>query len=170
MAAVLETGLEAIVYTRDPSSPGSDWREIERGPGIIRLEEGVEAGVRLRNIGDAELAQFIEEARELTPLIMLNLSENRSITDEGLDSLQALDRLKILNLSSCSITSTGMQALKTFTRLVQLDLSYCNRINDQGLKVLKALPNLASLNLQGCSKVTNAGAARIRRPGLVIKK
>lgn len=170
MPAILETGLEAIIYTRDPGNPSGDWREIERGPGIIHLDEGAETGVRLRNIGDAELEQFVKEAGQIKSLVMLNLSENRSITDEGLESLQALDRLKILNLSSCSITSTGMLALKAFTRLVQLDLSYCNRINDQGLKVLKTLPNLAFLNLQGCSKVTNAGAARIRRPGLVIKK
>ena len=164
------TELPAILYTRPRNDPAADWREVEQGPGIFRLGEDEEAGVRLRNIGDSELAQFINEVSELDTLVMLNLSENRSITDSGLAKLAQLKQLKYLNLSSCSITNTGLQALRELIHLVQLDLSYCNRITDQGMKALKNLPNLTALNLQGSTKVTMAGIARIRRAGLVIKK
>jgi hypothetical protein len=167
---ILSTELPAIIYARPRRNPTQDWREIQQGPGVFHLDEGEETGVRLRNIGDGELEQFVNEASALGSLVMLNLSENRSITDEGLEKLAQLKGLKILNLSSCSITSTGMQFLKDLPHLVQLDLSYCNRINDLGLRVLKNLPNLAVLNLQGCSKVTNGGVSKLRRPGLEIKK
>jgi hypothetical protein len=165
----LSTSLEVVIYGRKVAS-GMDWREVGMGPGIFHLDEWDEIGVRLHNIGDAELEQFIEEVMTLDGLLMLNLSENRSITDEGLETLTQLNRLKILNLSSCSITSTGMQVFKEFTHLTALDLSYCNRINDTGLKELKSLINLETLNLQGCSKVTTAGVSRLRRRGLTIRK
>jgi len=168
--STFSTELPAILYTRPRNASAADWREVEQGPGIFHLGEDEEAGVRLRNIGDGELEQFINEASELDALVMLNLSENRSITNEGLDKLARLKQLKYLNLSSCSINNTGLQALQELTRLVQLDLSYCNRINDQGVKSLRNLPNLTFLNLQGCTKVTMGGIARIRRVGLVIKK
>jgi hypothetical protein len=164
------TTLEAVIYTRPAANPPADWQEFDRGPGIFHLPEGQETGARLRIIGDKELRQFINEVKELKSLVMLNLSENRAITDESLPALKDLPRLAILNLSSCSITSTGLVELANLTCLTDLDLSYCNRINDLGLKKLKRLVNLKSLNLQGCVKVSNAGAALLRRPGLIIKK
>jgi len=100
---------------------------------------------------------------------MLNLSENRAITDESLHPLKSLAHLYILNLSSCGLTSTGMPYLAELVHLTNLDLSYCNRINDLGIKKLKSLINLRTLSLQGCVKVSNAGAVRLRRPGLTIK-
>jgi len=164
------TRLEAIIYIRPVSDPPADWQEFDRGPGIFRLPEGQETGIRLRTMGNDDLKQLIDEVKDLQSLVMLNLSENRGITDESLPLLKNLPRLAILNLSSCSITSSGLPHLAALTRLTDLDLSYCNRINDLGLKKLKSLTNLRTLNLQGCVKVSNAGAAFLRRPGLAIKK
>jgi hypothetical protein len=164
------TKLEVLIFTRPVSNPPADWQEFDRGPGIFHLPDGQQTGVRLRNVGDVELEEFVEEAGDLQSLVMLNLSENRAITDESLPLLKKLPHLAILNLSSCGITSTGLDNLAGLTHLTDLDLSYCNRINDLGLKKLKVLVNLKSLNLQGCVKVSNAGSAHLRRPGLVIKK
>jgi len=163
------TKLEAIIFSRPVTDPPADWREIGQGPGIFHLPEGEETSVRLRNIGDVELEEFVQEASDLKSLVMLNLSENRAITDESLHPLKNLAHLYILNLSSCGLTSTGMPYLAELVHLTNLDLSYCNRINDLGIKKLKSLINLRTLSLQGCVKVSNAGAVRLRRPGLTIK-
>ncbi len=148
----------------------TDWRVIFEGPGTLELPEGEEIGVRLRMGNNETLATLANEFQGIPSLAMLNLSECRNIDDEGLECLVSLPQLRILNLSSVSLTNTGMQALRPLVHLTHLDLSYCNRITDLGVKHLRQLPNLANLNLQGCSKVTNAGAARIRRRGLEIKR
>ncbi len=168
--ARLSTTLPAIIYTRPPGSPPGEWRELDQGPGIIHLPDGEETGVRLRNIGDEALATFASEAGGLASLVMLSLSENRAISDEGLRALQAFPQLKILNLSSCGITNRGLETLKGMGGLEQLDLSYCNRLNDAGLKSLYSQQALNQLNLRGCVKVTHAGIARLRRSGLEIIK
>lgn len=164
------TTLPAIVYARPRANPPGEWREIDLGPGIIHLPDGEEIGVRLRNIGDDELEQFVSEAKELASLTMLNLSENRSISDEGMPSLTALTNLKHLNLSSCGITNRGLEPLKDLAHLENLDLSYCNRLNDRGVKLLGGIPTLKQLSLQGCIKVTHAGVAWLRRAGILIKE
>ncbi len=168
--ASLSTTLPVLIYTRAPGNPPGEWRELDQGPGIIHLPDGEETGARLRNIGDDELETFAGEAGGRASLAMLNLSENRAISDDGLQALQAFSGLKILNLSSCGITSRGLEILKTLEGLEQLDLSYCNRLNDAGLKALHGLHALNQLNLRGCVKVTHAGIARLRGPGLEIIK
>ncbi len=168
--AGFSTTLPVILYTRTSGNPPGDWRALDQGPGIIHLPEGEETGARLRNIGDEELETFAAEAGSLASLVMLNLSENRAISDDGLRVLKSFSHLAILNLSSCGITNRGLEHLKGLSRLEHLDLSYCNRLNDQGLKALASLPVLKYLNLRGCVKVTHAGMARLRRPGLEIIK
>ncbi len=166
----LATTLPVLIYSRSSGNPPGEWRALDQGPGIIHLPDGEETGARLRNIGDGELEIFAGEAGGLASLVMLNLSENRAISDDGLQALRAFPRLKILNLSSCGITSRGLETLKGMDRLEQLDLSYCNRLNDTGLKALSGLQALNELNLRGCVKVTHAGIARLRKPGLEIIK
>ncbi len=170
MMAGFATTLPAVLYTRLPGTPPGEWRELDRGPGIIHLPEHEETGARLRNIGDEDLEIFAREASGLASLTMLNLSENRAISDDGLRALKAFPRLTDLNLSSCGITNRGLECLKDLGSLERLDLSYCNRLNDQGLKALAGLRSLTYLNLRGCVKITHAGTARLRRSGLKIIK
>ncbi len=170
MMASFSTTLPVILYTRARSSPPAEWRELDQGPGVIHLPEDEETGARLRNIGDENLEVFAAEGAGLDSLVMLNLSENRAISDSGLRALKAFPKLTILNLSSCGITNRGLENLKDLGRLENLDLSYCNRLNDLGLKSLAGLRELRVLNLRGCVKVTHAGAARLRRAGLEIIK
>jgi hypothetical protein len=170
MMASFSTTLPVTVLTRPLGSPPGEWRELDQGPGVIHLPESEETGARLRNIGDQELEKFAAEAGSLDSLAYLNLSENRAISDGGLRALKAFPHLRILNLSSCGITNRGLEWLKYLDRLENLDLSYCNRLNDLGLKSLAGLRELSVLNLRGCVKVTHAGIARLRRPGLEIIK
>lgn len=164
------TTLPVMIFTRPKGESGADWQEFDHGEGTHRLPEGQEVSVRIHNIDDNDLARLVKDLAELDSLVYLNLSENRKITNEGLERLKGLPRLTALNLSSCSITNEGLLFLKALGKLETLDLSYCNRITDTGLKALKGLPRLAYLDVRGCVKVTTAGLARLRHTGLTIHR
>jgi hypothetical protein len=157
------------VLVRPSGNPAAEWQEFDHGEGLYRIPGGNDVYVRVHNIDDQQLSQLVREISAVATLPFLNLSENRKITDDGLRALKALPNLTDLNLSSCSITNTGLGYLQPLTRLETLDLSFCNRITDVGLKALRALPRLSTLNLRGCVKVTRAGMARLGRKGLEIK-
>jgi hypothetical protein len=90
------------------------------------------------------------------------------VTDAGLEYLTALPLLIELNLSSCALTTTGLEHLQVFTHLERLDLSYCNRLTDLCVKSLDKLRSLTYLDLKGCVKISNGGLSKLRRPGLTI--
>lgn len=169
--AVFTTTLPIVAYIR-PASPeigfGADWRESEQGPGYFRIPAGFQVSVRIRSCGDAQLAQLAKDISGCAPLVNLILAENRNITDDGLTALRELPALVGLNLSSCSLTSSGLSFLKPLRHLRWLDISYCNRLLDVGLKHVHALRELELINLQGCVKITNHGVAQLRRNGLRI--
>jgi hypothetical protein len=162
------TTLPVWVLCRPHRAVGTDWREVDQGPGVIRLPQGEEASLRIKNLDDDLLAQLVHEIKGCAAITGLNLSENRNITDEGLAHLVFLPQLTYLNLSSCALTNHGFLHLLALPLLQYLDLSYCNRITDTGVKQLKALCNLAYLNLQGCVKVSNGSISKLRRNGLTI--
>ena len=155
MPEKLTTTLELTIYARPQNQPGIDWREIDTGPGPIELPEGEEIGVRIHTIKDDQFETLVSELSPIANLTMLNLSENRAISDDGLVFLKFLPQLRILNISSVDITNIGMKHLLALTNLVHLDLSFCNRITDLGVKNLRSLPKLEYLNLQGCVKVVS---------------
>ncbi len=159
--------LPIIIYER-PQGSDELWQDFDLGPGIFHIREGYEIQIRIQNINDATLSTLVNEVSGVPELAFLNLSENRNITDSGLQHLKELKQLKGLNLSSCSITGSGMDALSALSNLEHLNLSYCNRINDTGLRALKPLRNLSYLDVQGCIKTTRAGLTKIERRGLVI--
>ncbi len=159
-----------IFYSRPVVSPPADWTEIETGPGSISLPDGQEYGFRIHNIGDLDLKHLVTELTEITPLVYINLSENRKITDAGLVYLKVFPDLVNLNLSSCGLKNDGLVHLQEFSHLTTLDLSYCNRLTGPALKLLQHLPKLTTLNLQGCIKLTNGDVSRFKKKGLVINK
>ena len=146
------------------------WQDFDVGPGIFHIPEGHEVGLRIKNSSDDDLFQLIAEWHECQALVMLNLSENRKITDEGIEKLRSLSRLRELNLSSCDITNDAIPFLKSLSSLQNLNLSYCHRITDQGLKAITDLRRLNFLDLQGCPRISRGGLARIRRAGLIIHR
>ncbi len=157
-----------VIYIRVPSNPPMDWQEFDQGPGIFHIPAGNEVMVRIKNIDDQELRTLVRELTGFIPLVYLNLSENRKITNIGLEYIRGLEQLSMLNLSSCSLTDDGIKHLAAMTRLEYLDLSYCNRLSDNGLKHLRNLPKLSYLQLQGCLRITKAGIARFGRRSLTI--
>lgn len=160
--------LPVMVYHRTPGE--TDWRELDLGPGVFRVPAGQQVMLRLRNIDDGALAVLAQELAGCTPVVFLNLSENRKVTGDGLELLRPLKWLTGLNLSSCALTDTGLVHLTAFTRLEHLNLSYCNRLTDLALKTIQRLNNLTFLDLQGCVKITNGGVARLRKRNLNIHR
>jgi hypothetical protein len=159
-----------VIYQRPSEKEEDLWQDFDRGPGIFDPPPGIELNIRVHTIDNRTLLALVNEISVVPELAFLDLSENRNISDAGLDYLKQLKQLKGLNLSSCSVTSTGLAALAALPNLEHLNLSYCNRINDPGLKVIKSLRQLTYLDLQGCIKVTHAGLTKIERRGLVIHK
>ena len=167
----LHTQLPIQVLQRPAgSAPGSDWQELDAGPGVLHLPAGAEFAVRGRNLDDELLEQLISEMDGLKEIISLNLAECRNVTNDGVRFIKTLNHLTELNLSSCSLTDSGLAELKPLTRLVWLNISYCNRITNQGLLHLRNLRRLEYLDLQGCVKINKGGLVKIQRHHLTIHK
>ncbi len=165
------TTLPVQVLCRPRLSAGAayvDWREFDQGPGIIQLPPQEETRLRVKNLDDALLHRLITEIKDCLSITGLNLSENRSVTNEGLAYLVHLPQLTYLSLSSCALTDHGIDILLSLPKLEILDLSYCNRITNEGVKKLRALHNLKYLDLQGCVKINNSSLSKLRREGLTI--
>jgi hypothetical protein len=162
------TSFSVTLFSRPLTSPPPDWTELETGPGYITLPEGHEYGFRIHNIDDRELKTLVGELAGVEPLTYANLSENRKITEKGVETLKGLPRLTYLNLSSCDLTNESMVGLLPLVHLHTLDLSFCNRITGPALKHLKGLPNLKVVNLQGCVKVKHGDISRFQKRGMTI--
>lgn len=159
--------LPIVVLVR-PTGSSQDWRELDRGPGYFHIPDDHEVRIRVKSIDDQGLLNLVRELQDLSTLRFLDLSENRNVTDSGLARLSALPQLTGLNLSSCTITSTGLENLKSLTNLSYLDVSFCNKLNDQALKIFEKMHKLTYVSLQGCLSITKGGLARIRRKTLKI--
>ena len=164
------TTLPVVVFRYLPGQNPVEWREIDRGPGIIQFPTGDQLVVRARNIGDAELKTLIHEIRDCKAITFLNLSENRKISDEGMRALAEMPHLTGANLSSCGLNDLGIERLTALTRLEHLNLCFCNRLTDLSLRHLRKLTRLTYLDLQGCVKVSQKGVAMLERKNLTIHR
>ncbi len=79
----------------------------------------------------------------------LDLSKYNQLTDEGLEHLCSLKKLKILNLSGTNITSLDLVA--KLENLEELNLSYCYKITRSA--PLGKLTHLKHLDLSGCVNI-----------------
>lgn len=148
----------------------TEWQVFDRGPGYFRIPEGCETGIKIKPIDDSTLSVLVSELTSLPSLRMLDLAENRNITDSGIEQLGQLTQLTELNLSSCSIHNTAIESLTSLPRLQRLNLSYCNRLTDGVIKPLRRLDRLIYIDLLGCLKITHGGLTKLRRHGLEIHK
>ncbi len=119
------------------------------------------SGFERVRISDAGLQRL----QKLSSLEVLNLYGN-SVTDSGLAQLQPLKKLRELNLSLLAITDAGLKHLKPLTKLEHLELLYSEgfagpTLTNDVVEVLEPLSNLTSLNLTG-AKLTDAGLERLR--------
>jgi F-box and leucine-rich repeat protein 14 len=163
------TSLSIIVYTRPSNLVSDEWVELDRGPGFFNLPPDHVAMIRIKKIDDTDLRLLVKDLAGISAIISLDLSENRKITDDGLEFLKGMPQLTSLNLSSCDITNKGLVHLLALNRLTRLNLSYCNRLTDSGLITLQKLTHLTDLDLLGVLKVTRGGLVRITRPGLNVR-
>lgn len=168
--STFSTTLPVVVYRYQPGQHPAEWREIDRGPGVIGLAAGEQVALRARNIGDAELRTLVREIVHCKAVTFMNLSENRKITDEGMRSLAEMSHLTGVNLSSCSLNDVGIGRLNALTHLEHLNLSFCNRLTDTSLRHLRKLTQLVYLDLQGCVKVSQKGVAMLQRKNLTIHR
>jgi hypothetical protein len=81
-------------------------------------------------------------------------------TDEDLESLRPLTRLKTLVMSDSRVTDSGLGSLDAFPDLEQLVLVGA-QVTDRGLDQLLGLQSLRSLNL-GDTEVSDDGIARLK--------
>ncbi len=163
----LHLSMETQLITR---LPGQEWQPYDQSPGIFEFDPDREIGIRVQNINDQELFQLLTEIEAHPQVIFLNLSENRKITDRGLDFLKMIPHLKMLNLSSCDITDVGMPNLKKLRDLEWLNISFCNRLTIQGVKLLSDLPHLEFLDLQGSIRIKKADVKRLNFRNVTIHK
>jgi hypothetical protein len=163
------TSLPIIVFSRPANLKSDEWVELDRGPGFFNFPPDHVAMIRIKKFDDSDLRLLIKDMEGCSAVIDLDLSENRKITDEGLEYLKAMPQLISLNLSSCDITNKGLVFLLALNHLTKLNLSYCNRLTDSGLKTLQNMNHLTELDLLGVLKVTRGGLVRITRPGLKVR-
>jgi hypothetical protein len=158
------------IFSRPQATPAADWAEIDTGPGYMDLPAGHEFGFRIHNCDDETLKILVKELAIVDPLTYANLSENRKITEDGIELLKVFTRLSWINLSSCGLSNDALAHLTGFTHLVTLDISYCNRLTGLALKYVQAMPNLKNVNLQGCVKITTRDVSSLRKFGISVKK
>jgi hypothetical protein len=163
------TSLPVIVYTCPSSSKSDEWLELDRGPGFFNLPPDYIGMIRIKQIDDADLRLLVKDLTNCPAILALDLSENRKISDDGLEYLKGMPQLISLNLSSCDITNKGLVYLLALNHLSRLNLSYCNRLTDEGLKTLQKMNHLTELDLLGVLKMTRGGLVRVSRPGLSIR-
>lgn len=161
--------LPIIIYTR-PVGQDIDWQEFDRGPGYFSIPPDQEIRVRIKSINDEDLATVIKELEGVSTLRFLDLAENRNVTNESLIRLKSLPQLTGLNLSSCSINSTGFAHLRALPHLTYLNLSYCNKLTDPALKTMDAMKNLTFVDIRGCLGFTQRGFSQMHRRNLTISR
>ena len=92
----------------------------------------------------------LEQIQGMTQFTYLALTNNTDITDDSLERLKGLTKIKRLNLRGTSITDDGLKRLKRLTDLEQLNLSG-TKVTDAGLKRLNTLTSLEELRPAFCS-------------------
>ena len=169
----LSTEMDITLYTipcEEVSSRWLDWREYDRGPGIFYIPDNFYLGVRAQGLHDSDIRKLVEDLKPVENLRYLNLTENRGITNDGMDAVGALRQLRYLNIGACDINNQGMDFLPKLVNLEYLNLSYCNRITEKTAPYVQKLPKLKYLDLQGCIKINNGGLKKFEKRGLTIYK
>lgn len=85
---------------------------------------------------------LLESLAKLTRLEHLILSDNRRITDKGLQTVKGFDRLQELYLSNTSITDKGLMELKVLDGLRILNVGGTGVTADAAEKFPDDMPNL----------------------------
>jgi len=137
----------------DAESRGPGWLRTAFGKGYFRKVLAVDfaSGDAPKLLRDGDLVAL----NAFESLMFINLGDNPSITDAGLQHLAGLNSLRSLCLHRTSVTGPGIEHLPDSVR--QLDLQFAP-LDDGVIRHLKSLPNLSSL-LIGNTAITDVGLA-----------
>src|SRR5262245_22389355 len=93
--------------------------------------------------------------------VSLDLNNGEDIANPSMKLLTGLKKLRVLNLSQCSVNDDGLRALAGLNTITDLDLSFTG-VSDAGLKHLKGLTRLSKLDLSE-TKVTDEGVKELQK-------
>ncbi|CAI5462124.1 unnamed protein product [Closterium sp. Yama58-4] len=98
----------------------------------------------------------------MTQLKSVCLYKSSGFSAEGIKHLYRLPRLEKLSFHNTDVSDNALEGIGSLTRLKEL---YLNRtkVTDAGLLLLTALPSLELLGIFGCKGVSNAGMVHVGR-------
>ncbi len=108
--------------------------------------------------------QGVVACEQLAHLEVLSLRATVNLTDQGLESLARLPKLRHLSLVENQITGEGLRRLGSAVGLEVLDLRGCSEIGSEDLAALAKLPRLRVLRLAG-PQVRDTALAELQRLG-----
>lgn len=133
----------------------TDLRKVARLPHLTHLD------LSLTRITD----QGMQELKNATGIVDLNLRFAESVTDEGLAAVKGWRKLKRLNVHGTKISDTTLDHIAGISTIEILDIGSA-MITDVGLERLSVLPNLKELTIGG-NELGDAGLQALRQlPGL----
>jgi len=133
----------------------SDLRRLVLLPDLTTLD------LSLTRITD----QGMQELKNLTGIVDLNLYFAEYVTDEGMAAIKGWKHLKRLNVHGTKSSDTTLEHISGITTLESLNFGSAV-MTDVGLERLISLPNLKELTMGG-NEVSDAGLQALREmPGL----
>ncbi len=166
----IETTLAIDILIKPENDDQEDWQPYEQGPGIFTIPEGSLAMISVQNFHDETVVTLVDEIKDCSGILELNLSENRNVGNKAMRSIKDLSNISRLNLSACCLNDAGLDPILSMRNLVFLDLSYCTRITDAGLKKLKQMRNLEEIYIRGIPRITHAAVKWLERRDLNIRR
>jgi len=155
-------GLALIVGCQQ--SPPRKPRPIEASISeqIETVRNGTRSSIRLleTQVEDDELAQ-LADLSGLEELIV----DHGVVTDEGLQSIASLTKLRHVRLRKSPITDTGLAHLAQIPSLRVINIPH-GEFTDEGIRLLKSLPSLEQLRLSSPNVSDKSLAAMIEFPNL----
>ncbi|XP_062991086.1 F-box and leucine-rich repeat protein 13 [Elgaria multicarinata webbii] len=165
----------------------SDCMRISDG-GIKSFVDG-SSGSRIRELNLANCSYITDSAvkkiaQSCPNLIYLNLRYCQAVTDTGIETLVLISSLAYINISGLDITDQALETLGKLWRIKEITISECKLISDTGIKKfcvelrkleyidfshchelsnhsLKYLTfscrGITSLSMAGCSKISDVG-------------
>jgi hypothetical protein len=166
----IETSLPIEILIQPDDQPEATWQPFGIGPGYFQIPDDAVAQIVIQGIDDQVVKILVEELRDVLPISVLNLSENRRVENPAMRWIAEMSQLTHLNLSACGLNDRGIDHIVKMSNLTHLDISYCTRITDIGLKKLKNMRNLEDLYIRGIPKIKHASVKWLERHDLTIRR
>jgi hypothetical protein len=139
----------------------------------VELLENQPPGIETLNLAKCcEITSFgISLLPKYCPtLTSVCLSDCAHITDDALEALAKLPRLRELNVAWCSnLSDNGVTFLVQGPPLETVDFSWCTRLTEVSLTALLSIPSLESVAIVGCAGITSTAVQSVsENRGIII--